>query len=507
MNKLLKITLTVVSVMAAVLLANDFRSNSILSCCTRRIKEQKNISYQDLLRTIERGERIIHESGNIFVTCPETGVTRNLKHLNSITANYNGPDALYYLAMDLELAIRNGYIPMNGVFETNRLNRLPNSFIEKLGAHPTAVAWQTFFNWRNKIEADMDTYYANEGQLSFALEVGVENIERLYEVFGDRYGWDKLYSLTLSSLKRAIDLFNAQPDTYIGKDGQLKLAQAAHIREPSVLYYLRDKMAGYSDGKFKWTENILSAHKEREAQSMLLQIKELAGQKNIDFKSLDLSGVDLYRLFLIKNSRQDWESIVEDYLRINLLIADCCRAYGTQARNVSDTDTMVYREALETAEGRIKGYMHEINNATLEFLTNSPVEFSETGLRAREDLLTLLQVLSSYKNGTLREIPGRSIIFHKFEASRFGCKSIELTLDEEETDIVQAGITWKIVKNDNSVITFKLSRDPQSQLIYLKIDSSALNEVFQAVGKKDIGHFLHFDDKNIYKLLIRIFYR
>ncbi|MCX5656710.1 MAG: hypothetical protein NTZ48_00505 [Candidatus Omnitrophica bacterium] len=57
----------------------------------------------------------------------------------------------------------------------------------------------------------MDRYCVNEGQLSFALEVGVENIERLYEVFGDRYGWDKLYSLTLSSLKRAIDLFKVQP--------------------------------------------------------------------------------------------------------------------------------------------------------------------------------------------------------------------------------------------------------------------------------------------------------
>ncbi|MCX5656711.1 MAG: hypothetical protein NTZ48_00510 [Candidatus Omnitrophica bacterium] len=106
MNRLSKVILAVVCVMAVVFFAGslyicDFRPNSFLFHCARRIKEQKKNSYQDLLGAIERGERIIHESGNVLVVCPETGVTRNLKRLNSITANYNGPDALYYLAMDL----------------------------------------------------------------------------------------------------------------------------------------------------------------------------------------------------------------------------------------------------------------------------------------------------------------------------------------------------------------------------------------------------------------------
>ncbi|MCX5656709.1 MAG: hypothetical protein NTZ48_00500, partial [Candidatus Omnitrophica bacterium] len=88
------------------------------------------------------------------------------------------------------------------------------------------------------------------------------------------------------------------------------MAQATHISEPKVLYYLRGELRGYTDEKFKWTEDTLSPHREQEALDMIALIKDLAWRKKIDFKSLDLSVMDLYKLSLVKNNRQDWESII-----------------------------------------------------------------------------------------------------------------------------------------------------------------------------------------------------
>lgn len=128
-----------------------------VSQAIRRLKTPPaGFNYQRLISAIEKGEELIPRipgADNIFVYSPEGG-WRNLVCLNAIPFYYTGPDALYLLALDLELAIKEGYIAWEeefSVFNTEKLNGLSDEFLGKLGAERTIVPYWVFLNLRTKI--------------------------------------------------------------------------------------------------------------------------------------------------------------------------------------------------------------------------------------------------------------------------------------------------------------------------------------------------------------------
>ncbi len=352
-------------------------------------------NYQSLIGMIERGEELIPrtpEVDNILVYSPESGV-RNLVCLNAIPLYYRGPQALYWLALDLELAIKEGYIAWQGefsVFDTGKLNELSDEFLGKLGAQRTVMPYWVFLNLRRELK----------------------------DVPGR--------------------------DEFLEKAGGL-------------------------------------------------------------FREIVTDGPGLNRLIRIAQS----STFIANYLRINQMVEECYRIYGTEARRVSEGDLRRYGEYLNDLDEQVRVIFQQLNDLIVSCAVSTSPGFQEVILQAQRDLLLLLDIISAYKKNELREISATKHL-HYFSPKNRGCSEIFLELHDVLTRSGQASIRWDIRRFSGEVISLRLDRVEWENKVCLDISSPALNRIYRAVRKPGGHHFgleiPGLDSEEIFKTLVRIFY-
>ncbi|MDP8234144.1 MAG: hypothetical protein P9M06_05030 [Candidatus Saelkia tenebricola] len=496
----------------------------------RRIKEDiPAFNYQTLVIAIAQGKRLVEEDNH---------------PLNDIRSNFRGRFALYYLAQALEEAIKDRLINWDGAvgnFETSRLNKLSNQYIESLGAVKVAISQGRFFKWKQEIDSNLERYSDNEGQIRFAFDYGIENVARLYDIFGAQYGWNKLHVM-LGQISKAIDLFEINAVHYKGENGQKQLAQESHISHPGILYYVRGELGGYQDDEFRWSENVFTS-KELDKIKQVMQSLSIESEADI----FDLtSGIhrDLFNLvqqhsreevveflkeagtlgisFISENPGKltqlfqlvridNWQGFVADYIAISEMIEECCKMYGTEARELSDSDQIMYQDVLGILDNQIKHHLHYVNDLVFDYA----LKFSNIGgiaTQAQEDFKLLLDTIFLYKSGELQEKShfSQSPYFHIFDVKGRNLHGISLTLHEEETVMSEASIRWNITRTYADSISLRLDKDRHTQQIYLDISSTALEEMYQIMNRESGHHFEinvpGLNSRDMFKTLVRIFY-
>ncbi len=497
----------------------------------RCIRSTYNIfNYNTLINAIEDGEILVSD---------------DREHpLNNIPSNFKGQYALYYLAQALDEAMVNGEIKWERGktnFETNRLNRLPSEYTRMLGARKTVISYKKFFEWKQNIESDLAKYSGNEGQIRFVFDYEVENIARLYDIFGSQYGWNKLHVM-LSQIVDAIDLFEINPSPYKGENGQKKLAKAVHISHPWILYYARNEFEEYSQDNFRWSKNVFTA---KELEKIKQRMLSLSIESGVDiFDSIFIVHRELFNLAqqygrekvvaflknvgtlgmsfmsqdeentarLIQLVQQDnWRDVVTYYLEINSQIEDCCKIYGFEARGISDNDKITLGDYLHALDVRVKEIFSELNNLIFTCVLKSDIDTVSVAKHAQEDLILLFNILSAYKNNQLSEIKN-SKYEYTFNNVGYNCRRITLRLHPYKTGVSQASIRWEIEKFNGDIISLRLDNDEsRGGGFCLDVDSLFLEELYKIMNRKE-GHHFYFNmpklsSKSFFKTLVRIFYK
>jgi len=501
------------------------------SSYARRIKTDIPVfNYQTLVKAIAKGEVLVPDDK----THP----------LNNIPDNFGGQDALYYLARALDKAMANGEIKWEEEktnFEMNRLNKLPNKYIRMLGAQRTVISYKKFFRWKQDIGSDLAKYSGNEGQIHFVFDYGIENIARLYDIFGAQYGWNKLY-VTLEQISNAVDLFKMNPSSYKGENGQKKLAKDSHIPHPGILYYARDEFEGYSQDDFEWSKNVFTARDLEKIRQEILSLSIESGVNVVD--SIFTVHMELFNLaqqygreeviaflknvgdlglsFMSKNEENaarlfqlaqqgNWQDIVANYLVINSQIEGCYEIYGAEAKGISQTDLKIYQEILKNLDNEVKKALHKVNDLTITCVLN---HFNTQAIVAQvqEDLKIIFNIVSLYKSGELEEeirldVPS---YVHTFDTEAGDFSEITLRLHDEETEDSEASIRWKIEHAPSEVVSLRLDKDKYTHQVYLDISSSALERMYQILGRKSGHHFEinvpGVEEESMFKILVEMFY-
>jgi len=498
----------------------------------RRVREEsRGFNYQTLLSAITKSEMVVPND--------------EAHPLNNIPSNFRGQYALYYLAQALEEAIAGGYIKWEGQltsFETNRLNKLPVEYIKMLGAMKTVISYKTFFQWKQEIESDLDRYQGNEGQINFAFDYGIENVARLYDIFDSQYGWSKLH-VRLSKISNAVDLFKMDPFVYRGENGQKELAKASHISHPGVLYYARDEFKGYSQDNFGWSKNVFTA---RELEKIKQETRSLSIESGVDvFDSAFMVHKELFNLVqqygreevvaflenvgdlgmsfmaqdeentvkLFQLARLDnWQDVVNNYMAVNEMIKECYKIYGTEARELSQSDKRTYQEVLENLDNAVGNILHQVNDLIITCALDKSHRALIVAARAQEDLKVLFNVISLYRTRKLQEeiYLNLSPSIHTFDTEEGNFSEIVLSLHEEENEASEASIRWNVKRTDSDGISLRLDKARGMHQVYLDIASPALGEMYQILGRKSGHHFKvnipRLAEANMFKMLVRIFY-
>lgn len=471
-------------------------------------ESQSPFTYKSLIEAIEMCEKLVPD-GDIWVSSPIGN--RNLRSLNNISSYYQGRDALYYLAMDLELAIKNGFIPWQGSlrrFDTFYLNRLSPEFRSKLKAQKVYFSWRRFFELKREINANSDKYRRNEGLVRLGFEVGVNKLSDLYDTFyleAQELGWKRL-DVTLEKLQKAKKIFETNPVKYRGYEGMRNLATASNIDNPRIIYYARNEFQGYIQDDFNWRENVIS----RKEWDMLEGRLKDAGL-NITVGGM-LRKVDEETLIALMEATSNWGDYLLNYCIIDALADSVSTMFGTGARNVSLIDRIVYGEFLEAIDGEMKRILKEINDLIIEAIIEAPrAKIEKITFQAQRDLSIMLEILNNYKEGRLQEITFEEILpeIHHFYLENPEIKAIHLVLHEEETPSHEMGIRWRFWKQEGESLAFRLDKIRGEKTINLEIQSPALESIYEIVREKGKYHFkLNVPDigSGVFKMLVRIFY-
>ena len=524
---------------------------SSINAYARRFKHQIPVfNYQTLVDAINSGDRLVTIAGH---------------PLNNIPSNFRGRYALYYLAQEIENAVNAGIMAWQGEltsFQTARLNRLSNEFISSLNAVKTARSYDTFFEWKDAIEGDLDRYRGNEGQINFAFDYGCEQLSCLYDIFGAQYGWMKLHA-GLDQVAAAVDLFDqhekerlsqdgVKPSIYAGELGLRELAEAVDIRHPYILYYARGYFDGYSDQEFNWSWDVFGTKEEYEIEKNTIYLTNLTG---IDIKNVFLIvqrdlynlahevGVDRVADFIQQVGSRGisfmeleegfvrslfdvtgddlaskyWEGYVNNYLDTISLIDECCKLYGSEAMGIS-VDSITQKDYLLSSETQVKEALLDINRAILaDIFSSSTVLSMKETLEVQNKFLIVLKTLHDYKNDALEEMSiqfrhpssiaekshGRhrntDLREHAFrDSNNPNIEAIELFLSQKETEFEDLGIIWEVSLVNGRKIFLELTKDKKRDALRVRFNSG---NVFR-------DYYIErecFSEVN-FKMLIRLFY-
>jgi transcriptional regulator with XRE-family HTH domain len=222
----------------------------------------KSYTYDTLAKAIEQGKKLIPPEGKQVVDVRGVG-RRNLKNLNNIDKYYRGREALFYLACDLEQAIKKGYIEIsdakNGVDVKKLSQALSKEFKKRQAMIGQFLDWQDFFRIKQKLGKQKSLsspakykYMWNEGLIKLAVEENISEVKYLFYAFGDKYGWSFM-NFSLRDLEKAKKIFEKDPNYYIGNEGLIELAKEANIDSIKGLFSSREYLPNYEQSIHNWT--------------------------------------------------------------------------------------------------------------------------------------------------------------------------------------------------------------------------------------------------------------
>ena len=483
------------------------------------------LDYESLIYKIEIGRELISVEGNILVY--GCGAQRNLAHLNDIPRYYSGSEGIYWLALDLELAIKEGYIDFYrdiNSFDITQLNKLSDSFKESLGLNKAYFGCEKFLNLRSKVYTNPENYRGNEGLIRLAFEGDVGSLTQLYDAFdykAEELNWERLNG-SLSKLKRAKQLFekhslDAALEEYGGLEGLSLLAERASIDDLRIVYYTRNEFEGYDPELFGWeiTEDSNSSNSSSIPDSLSSRLDELH-LSNTNSYYINTIGLENVR-YLLQASEKAVD-IIANFAVIDDYIKRVYTVYGSNAQGSSDLDKRLYKDCLNSIDSSVKRILEHIN-ADIIGAAREDSSLASLTLEAQADLLLTLEVLSSFKGQTLirddRSITGRhknnrSYLF--YPVAGMDCDQIVLTLHDEETSGHEECIRWKMRKGDSdeSSVYFLLERKRRTHEVFLTLGSPAIDRVYVALGKHPHYGFMfnvpELNSEANFKWLVRIFY-
>ncbi len=487
-----------------------------------------SINYDSLLYKIEAGEELISAQGNILVR--NNGDTRNLAHLNDISRYYRGPEGIYWLALDLELAIKEGYIDFYrdiGSFDSTQLNKLSDSFRESLGLNKAYFGWEKFFRLRNKLLPNPRKYSGNEGLIHLAFEGDVGSLVNLYDAFSykaEELGWQRL-NCSLSKIKRAKQLFEKHSvditlEEYGDLEGLELLAERAGIDNPEIVYYSRHEFEGYDSELFGWetVDNSSSDSNISSSSSILDPLNSRLDELNLrNTNSYYINTIGLNNVRYLLQTSDKAIDIIANFALIDDYIREVYRIYGSDAQGLSTTDRLVYRDCLNSIDSSVKRIL-ECINADLLSVARDDSSLSSLSLEAQADMLLAMEVLLNFKDQNLIESDsvGRSSHMHDrsylFSALGMDCNDIILTMHDEETGRHEECIRWKIRRSnsDEGSIYLLLERKRNTHKAFLTLGSPAIDNVYVALGKHPHYGFNlkvpELESEASFKWLVRVFY-